>query len=110
MEKTETYTLPDSFILPHYALIATLMVLLDKTELTYAVKNHCKTGLRVIGIIHAHEGYNTGTNLLSRKEFDGFFAFFPAAYFNNRALIPAHMIIENIESCIKINDVVNSNK
>ncbi|MDO5989324.1 hypothetical protein Q4Q39_18115 [Flavivirga amylovorans] len=42
MEKTETYTLPDSFILPHYAIIATLMVLLDKSELTMPLKNIVK--------------------------------------------------------------------
>ncbi|MDO5978699.1 hypothetical protein [Flavivirga spongiicola] len=105
MEKTETYTLPDSFILPHYALIATLIVLLDKSDLTDVVKEHCKTGLKVIGIIHADESYSSGTNLLSRKEFDGFFTLFPEIYFNNRALIPARMIIENIECCVKANDI-----
>ncbi|MDO5978581.1 hypothetical protein [Flavivirga spongiicola] len=107
MEKTEAYTLPDSFILPHYALIATLMVLLDKSELKDTVKKHCKTGLKVIGIIHADDSYNMGTNLLSRKEFDGFFTLFPEIYFNNRALIPAHMIIENLECCVKANDIVH---
>ncbi|WP_303316432.1 hypothetical protein Q4Q34_06395 [Flavivirga abyssicola] len=103
MEKEDRYVLPDSFILPHYALIATLMVLLDKSELNQTVKKHCKTGLRVVGIIHADKSYNTGTNLLLNKEFDGFFALFPTEFFNNRALIPAIMIIENIEQCIKNN-------
>ncbi|GAA3588003.1 hypothetical protein GCM10022396_01480 [Flavivirga amylovorans] len=50
--------------------------------------------------------YNTGTNLLSRKGFDGFFKLFPAIYFNNRALIPANMIIDNIELCVKANKVL----
>ncbi|GAA3599936.1 hypothetical protein Q4Q39_11760 [Flavivirga amylovorans] len=103
MKKGDRYALPDSFILPHYAIIAVLMVLLDKSELNHAVKKHCKTGLRVIGIIHADEGYDTGTNLLLNKEFDAFFALFPKDFFNNRSLIPAIMIIENIEQCIKNN-------
>ncbi len=105
MKKEDHFALPDSFILPHYALIATLMVLLDKSELNHAVKKHCKTGLRVIGIIHADAGYNTGTNLLLNKKFDAFFALFPTEFFNNRELLPAIMIIENIEQCIKNNDL-----
>ena len=108
MEKTETYTLPDRFILTHYGIIAKLILLLDKSELSNAVKKHCKMGLKIIGIICADESYNTGTNLLSKKEFDAFFALFPNDYFNNRALIPAHMIIENIELCVKTNKVANA--
>ncbi len=106
MEKTETYVFPDSFILPHYALIAMLKVLLDKTELTNAVKKHCKTGLKIVGIISANTNYNTGTHLLLKEEFNAFFKSFPAIHFNNRELIPPTMIIENIEQCIKANKVL----
>ncbi len=105
MEKDDT--LPDSFILPHYALIATLIVLLDKSELTGAVKKHCKTGLRAVGIIHANVCYGSGTDPLYRKEFDSFFKTFPVAYFNHRALIPAITIIENIEQSIKANKIIS---
>ncbi|GAA3600030.1 hypothetical protein GCM10022396_16690 [Flavivirga amylovorans] len=41
--------------------------------------------------------------MLLNKEFDAFFALFPKDFFNNRALIPPIMIIENIEECIKNN-------
>lgn len=107
MKETKTYILPDSFILPHYGIIATMIVLLDKSELANAVKTHCKVGLKIIEIIHADARYSAGTNLLSKKTFDEFFKSFPAIYFNNRALIPANMIIENIELCIKANKVIH---
>ncbi|NMH89594.1 hypothetical protein [Flavivirga algicola] len=104
MEKDDT--LPDSFILPHYALIATLIVLLDRSELSSKVKTHCKTGLKVVGVVHANVCYGSGTKPLSKKMFDSFFEEFPAIYFNNRALIPAITIIENIERCIKANKII----
>ncbi|GAA3598205.1 hypothetical protein Q4Q39_19680 [Flavivirga amylovorans] len=107
MTKTEAFKYPDCLILPQYSIIAVLMVLIDKSHLTHAVKKHCKTGLKVIGIIYADTNYNTGTNLLSRKEFDAFFSLCPIAYFNNRELIPANTIIENIELCVRTNDVAN---
>lgn len=107
MEKRKDHTFPDSFILSHYAIIATLIVLLDKSKLTNTVKAHCKTGLKVIGIIHGDLSYNARTKLLLEKEFNGFFVIFPKVYFNNRALIPTVMIIENIALCIKKNVVVD---
>ncbi len=103
MEKTEV--LPDSFILPLYGIIATLIVLIDKSELKNNVKTHCKTGLKVMGIIYADKSYNTGTHLLYQKEYDGFFTIFPIAYFNNRELISANTIVINIELCVKTNSI-----
>ncbi len=106
MEKEETYTWPDSFVLPHFVIIAVLHVLLDKTELDNAVKKHCKTGLKVVGIAHTDWAYNTGLNLLYKKEYDSFFRLFPLIYFDHRELIPANMIIDNIEQSIKANKVL----
>ena len=107
MKKTKTNTLSHSFIRSHYVIASSLMWLLDRSSITNSVKKHCKIGLKVIGIMYANLCYNTGTHLLSKQEFDGFFKLFPTAYFNNRELISVNMIIENIAWCIKTNDIVN---
>ena len=106
MEKTETHTFPDSLIIPpHYAIIATLLVLLDRSGLTNAVINHCKMGLMVLVIICDNRDYNTGTDLLSGKEFDAFFKSFPATYFKHRDLIPANIIFKSVELSFKTNTI-----
>ena len=107
MEKLKTNTLPDSFVLPQFRTIAVLRLLLDQSTLNKTVIKHCKAGLKVVGIIYAHTHYNTGTQLLSRKEFDAFFTVFPEAYFKHRVLISPHTIIDHIEQCVKTNEIVN---
>ncbi len=79
MEKTEV--LPDSFILPLYGIIATLIVLIDKSELKNNVKTHCKTGLKVMGIIYAGKSYNTGTHLFIPKRVRWVFYHLPHCVF-----------------------------
>lgn len=107
MKKTKTYTFPDSFILPRCAIIAALTLLVDKSHLSNEVKKHCKMGLKVIEIIDANQDYNTRTNLLSKKEFEVFFALFPAVHFKNRELISTIIIINHIGLCIKTNTIEN---
>lgn len=101
MLKTKASTVPHRFILVHYDMVVSLTLLLDKSGLSNDVKKQCNTAFKVIGIIYANLAYNTGTHLLSRKEFDTFFKSFPAAYFNNRAVIPVDMIVENIKKSIR---------
>ncbi|NMH86403.1 hypothetical protein [Flavivirga algicola] len=81
------------------------MILIEKSHLKSDVKKHCKTGLKVLGIIYADQSYNTGTHLLYQKEFDTFFALFPSPYFNNRELMAANTIVINIELCVKTNSI-----
>ena len=107
MTKTKTNTLSHSFIRTHHGITSSMILLLDRSNLSNAVKKHCKLGLKVIGIIYTDLDYNTGTHLLLRKEFDTFFKSFPHAYFDNRALISVDTIITNIEYCITANDIVN---
>ncbi|MEP5341658.1 MAG: hypothetical protein ABJL44_04545 [Algibacter sp.] len=106
MTKIKANTLSHHFILTHNLITSSLLILLNKSDLTDDVKNHCKIGLKVIEIIYADLGYNTGTNLLSRKEFDSFYNAFPMAYFNNRELISVDMIANTIELCITTNKIV----
>ncbi len=107
MPETETEKSPHRFLLSYYITIASLIVLLDKSSLTNTVKKHCKTALKVIGIIYEDQGYNTGLGTLSRKEFDVFFKLFPAVYFDNRELISVDLIVKNIKLSITTNDVVH---
>ncbi|MDO5980222.1 hypothetical protein [Flavivirga spongiicola] len=108
MIKTEVSKLPYTLIRPQYAFMDTLNLLLDRPNyLSDDVKKHCKKALKIIGIIYADLGYDTGTNLLSKKEYDPFFKLFPSIYFNNRELIPVNMIIDNIQLCIKANKIVS---
>ena len=103
MEKTKTPKIPHSFILSHFDIVNSLTLLLERSILSNDVKKHCNTAFKVIGIIYADKAYNTGTYLLSRKEFDEFFELFPKPLFNKRELIPVEMVIENIKECIRTN-------
>ena len=106
MTKTKVSTVPQSFILPHFGIIASLKLLLDRSSLSNNVKKHCNTAFKVVGIIYTDMVYHTGTHLLSRKEFDHFFTLFPEPFFNNRGLIPVDIIIENIKKCIKTDNII----
>lgn len=106
MEKTKVSTVPHSFIQPHFNIVASLTLLLDRSALTNDVKKHCNTAFKMVGIIYADTAYHTGTHLLSRKEFDDFFKLFPEPFFNNRGLIPVNMIVENIKKCIKTDKIM----
>ncbi len=106
MEKNKEAIEPHSFIMSQYDIITSLALLLDRSDLSNAVKEHCIMALKVIGIISTDLVYGTGTHLLSRKEFDRFFKSLPAAYFNNRELIPVVTLTKNIKGCIETNEVV----
>lgn len=106
MEKNKEPMELYSLILPQYDFMDALKLLLDRSSLNNAVKEHCGTALKVIGIIYTDLVYNTGTQLLSRKEFDPFFESLPAAYYNNRELISIDTLTKNIKKCIETNDVV----
>ncbi|AUP79485.1 hypothetical protein [Flavivirga eckloniae] len=105
MEKTEVNTSSDNFALPPYDIIVTLIGLLNKSGLSDNVVKHCITGLKVIIVIRIDKENNTGTDVLTRKEFDDFYEKLPYVYFNNRASIPPIMIIENIDQCIKADKI-----
>ncbi|MDO5970291.1 hypothetical protein Q4Q35_10785 [Flavivirga aquimarina] len=110
MGYTEGKISPDSYIVEHHAFIATVMVLMFNPNLKNEVKEHCKTGLNIVGfIIDSPEG-KAKANLMSGKEFDRFFKAFPAVYFNNRELLPTDMIFGNIEKCLKGNKVAKITK
>ena len=107
MNNTKNPTVPYSLTRPYFVTIEMLNVLLDKSNLTNEVKAHCKLGLKVVGIIYTDLSFNSGTSLLSKKEFDGFFSIFPKPYVNNRELIPVDTIITHLELCTKANDIAN---
>ncbi len=86
-----------------YVTIALLTVLLDKSSLSNAVKAHCKTGLKVIEVLHTDRHYNTGIEALYDKAFDAFFKLFAPVYFKNRGSISIDLILKTIEGCIKRN-------
>ncbi|AXP80422.1 hypothetical protein CJ739_1331 [Mariniflexile rhizosphaerae] len=106
MEKNNTPIELHSFILSQYDIIASLTLLLDRSALSNAVKEHCGTALKVMGIIYTDLAYGTGTQLLSRKEFDTFFKSFPTVYYNNREQISIDTLTKNIKKCIETNEVV----
>lgn len=106
METTEANSLLNSFVLPPYATIVTLISLLNISGLTDPVVRHCIMGLKVIVIIQIDTVYNIGTDLLEKKEFDTFFKWLPDIYFNNRESIPPVMIIDSIHQSIKADKVV----
>ena len=106
MEKNKEAIEPHSFIMSQHDIITSLALLLDRSDLSNAVKEQCGTALKVIGIISTDQVYGTGTHLLSRKEFDRFFKSLPAAYFNNRELIPVVTLTKNIKKCIETGEIV----
>jgi hypothetical protein len=106
MEKSKVLIEPLSFILSQHDIIDSLALLLDRSSLNNAVKEHCSTAFRVMGILYTDQAYGTGTQLLSRKEFDMFFKSFPAPYYNNRELISIDTLTKNIKKCIETNAVV----
>ncbi|NMH89192.1 hypothetical protein [Flavivirga algicola] len=108
MPQAKTQKLPQPFLVSCYTNIALITMLLDKSRLSSVVKKHCKTGLKVLEIIYAHQVFNTGTNVLSSKEFDAFFKHMPAAYFNNREDISIGTLIKNIKQCIATDHVANT--
>ncbi len=110
MKKTKVNNSREILILTHDALSNSLMLIINRTSLKDEAKKHCKLALKVIGIILADLKYDTGTHLLMKKEFDPFFASFPAEYYNkrkeNRKLVCVYTVAKNIESCIKANAIV----
>ncbi|MDO5971998.1 hypothetical protein Q4Q35_19525 [Flavivirga aquimarina] len=101
-----------TLILTHDTLSNSLTLLINQTSLKDDVKKHCRLGLKVFGIILADLKYDTGTHLLMEKEFDLFFARFPAKYYNekreNRKWVCVYTVAKNIESCIRANAIVNT--
>ena len=112
MEKTNVNNSRDSLILTHYAVSNSLTLLINQTPLKHEVKSYCKLGLKVIGIILTDLIYDTGTHLLMKKEFDQFFACFPAKFYSyrkeNRKFICVYTVAINIESCIETNEIVRT--
>ncbi|GAA3655040.1 hypothetical protein [Flavivirga jejuensis] len=112
MKKNKTNYSREILILTHHALSNSLALLINQTPLKGEVKSHFKMALKVIGIILADLKYDTGTHLLMEKEFDQFFASFPAEYYNkrkeNRKLICIYTVAKNIESCIETNKIIDN--
>ncbi|MDO5986815.1 hypothetical protein Q4Q39_05275 [Flavivirga amylovorans] len=106
MEKTVADLLPDTFVMPPRAIIATLISLLNDSGLADNVVKHCIMGLRVISIIYLSKNHDIEIDLLEKKEFNAFFKQLPDIYYNNRELITEIMIIENIDQCVKANKVL----
>ena len=110
MKKNKVNISRKILILTHDALSNSLTLLINQTSLKDDVKNHCRLGLKVFGIILADLNYDTGTHLLMQKEFDLFFAHFPAKYYNesieNRKWVCVYTVAKNIESCIIANEIV----
>lgn len=107
MVETETKKPSLDLLLSHYVTLALLILLLDKLDLSKAVKKHCETGLNIAGIIYADRIYKKGAGALSGKEFDAFFKMFPKEYFNNRESISDDLIMKNIKICMTTNDIVH---
>lgn len=105
-KKIKTPNASQSLLQSHFAIIAALMVLLDKSSLTEAVKAHCRTGFQVIEVIYLDRVYKTGRGALYRKEFDSFFKCSPGAHYNSRELISTDRVIDNIRACISSNVVI----
>ncbi|GAA3642516.1 hypothetical protein [Flavivirga jejuensis] len=114
MEKNNVNNSHKILIMTHNALFNSLALLINQASLKNDVKKHCRLGLKVIGIILTDLNYNTGTHLLMEKEFDLFFARFPAKYYNekkeNRKWICLYTVAKNIEACIKANAIVTPQK
>ncbi|AXP80476.1 hypothetical protein CJ739_1387 [Mariniflexile rhizosphaerae] len=107
MEENKKPIDPNSFILPQHDILDSLALLLNRSSLSNAVKEHCGTALKVMGIIYTDLAYNTGTQLLSRKEFDTFYESLPSVYFTNRELVSIDTLTKNIKRCIETNVVVS---
>ena len=114
MEKSEVNNSQTVLLLTHDALSNSLTLLINQTSLKDHVKKHCGLGLKVFGIILADLKYGTGTHLLMEKEFDLFFARFPAKYYiekrENRKRICVYTVAKNIESCIETNEIVSNSE
>ena len=106
MEKNSEPIDHNSFILPQHDILDSLALLLVRSSLSDAVKDHCGTVLKVMGIIYTDLAYDTGTQLLSGKEFDTFYESLPSVYLTNRELVSIDMLTKNIKKCIEINEVV----
>ncbi|MDO5968474.1 hypothetical protein Q4Q35_01515 [Flavivirga aquimarina] len=110
MEKPVILASPDCLNIPnHYAIIATLFVLLDKSGLSKTVISHCKLGLRVVATCYDYPEGNSRTKPLSAKEFNAFFSFFPASFANSRDSIPVGTILDALLLCIKSNKITHVN-
>ncbi|MDO5970242.1 hypothetical protein Q4Q35_10525 [Flavivirga aquimarina] len=108
MEKTKDLTFPDNLNIPnHYAIIATLFVLLDKSGLPNTDINYCKMGLRVIAVFYDNPDANSRSILLSDKAFDSFFALLPNCPVNSRGLIPVDIIFNSVLLLINPNNVAH---
>ncbi|AUP79783.1 hypothetical protein [Flavivirga eckloniae] len=107
MQDTETKIIPYNVLMSHYITLALLILIFDKSGFSDDLKEHCKTGVKVVGIIYADKAYGTGTKALSGKEYDAFFKLFPPAYFNNRGAIPPDMVIKNLKLSITTDDLIH---
>ncbi|WP_303316759.1 hypothetical protein Q4Q34_08110 [Flavivirga abyssicola] len=107
MEKTVTDLLPDTFAMPPYAVIVTLISLLNSSGLADSVVKHCITGLKIITIMHLCKNHDIEIDILEKKYFDAFFEKLPQTYYKNRELITEIMIIENIDQCVKANKILS---
>ncbi len=105
-KKIKTPNSPQSLLQSHFIIIASLIILLDKSSLTDAVKAHCRTGFKVLEIMYLDRVYKTGRGSLFKKEFDTFFKCAPSAHYNSRELISTDMVIDNIRACISSNVVI----
>ncbi|AUP79689.1 hypothetical protein [Flavivirga eckloniae] len=106
MLETKTKTPSLKVLMSHYVTLALLILLIDKSGLTKTVKTHCKTGLKVIGIIYANEAYGMGTEALLEKEFKEFFKLFPPSCFNDQGVISADIVLKNLKLCIITEDII----
>lgn len=104
MEKSKD--IEPHFVLSQHDILDSLRLLLDRSSLSYPVKDYCGTALKVLAILYTDLAYGTGTKLLLRKEFDVFFKLLPAVYYNNRELISIDTLTKNIKKCIETNEVV----
>lgn len=86
-------------------ILLTFLLMLEKVNISPAVKDHCKTGLLVIEIIYQSQLSKNEPNALLHTKFDAFFKCFPAYAKRRKALAP-DIIIDHILSCIKKDAVV----
>ncbi|MDO5971023.1 hypothetical protein Q4Q35_14540 [Flavivirga aquimarina] len=108
MEKTVALASPDCLNIPnHYAIIATLFVLLDRSGLSKTVIKHCKLGLKIVATFYDYPEGNSQSKPLSAKEFNAFFSFFPASFVNSRDSIPIGTILDALLLCIKSNKITH---
>ncbi len=113
MKTTKINTSYEKLFLAHETLFHSLTLLINLTSLKNDVKNYSGLGLKIIGILLADLKYNTGTHMLTKKEFDLFFESLPTKLYNNkrknRTWICMYTVAKNIEACINANAIVLSN-